>query len=262
MRLKQQRFQNALKQKQGFKVISGIANHDMENVLTLVNAVNNSCSDLAGSGALALDVAATTDIVKAVRANFDGFLFASGTELESLTQAVEAGADAVELGNFDALYAKGYYISAEEVLTLSQQIVSALGQKAFISITIPGHLTLDAQVKLAKNLEALGVDLMQSEGAARMLSETPQAKTPDAKQKAQIALANTQALANAVTIPVMAASGFDATNVATARAMGASAVGIGSAVNKLTNLSAMETALQEIAANWQHQEALVSSQAG
>lgn len=254
MRLSAQRFQRALQARQGFKVISGIANFDVESVLTLVRAAKNACH----MDGLAVDVAAAPEIVKAVRAEFEGMVFASSVVVSELVAAVEAGADGVELGNFDALYAKGYYIDAAEVLTLAQETVKAIAGRAMVCVTVPGHLTVEAQVKLAQELEVLGVDLIQTEGAARLLSQTPQVKSLSAAEKAEMTVSNAHALANAVSIPVMAASGMAADTVAAARVAGAAAVGIGSAVNKLASQNDMETALSGIAAAWAVEPVLVS----
>lgn len=255
MRLSAQRFQRALQARKGFKVISGIANFDVASVMTLVRASKNACRDMDG---LALDVAASQEIIHAVRAEFDGMVFASSVVVSELVDAVAAGADGVELGNFDALYAKGYYIDAAEVLALAQETIQALAGRALVCVTVPGHLNQDTQVKLAQDLEALGVDLIQTEGAARLLSQTPQVKSLSASEKAEMTLSNAQALVNAISVPVMAASGMAAGTVAASRAVGVAAVGIGSAVNKLAAQSEMEAALDAIAAAWMAEPVQVS----
>ncbi|WP_373532974.1 DUF561 domain-containing protein [Vampirovibrio sp.] len=215
----------ALNERKAVKIIAGIANLDLENVLQVVRAAE-------AAGATAVDVAAHPDIVKAAKAATKAAVFASSVEPAALAQAVAAGADVAELGNFDALYDQGLFLSAEEVLALATQTVALVQGQALISITVPGHLTLESQVRLAAQLEALGVDMIQTEGASRVLAAEPTAKSLTAAEKETITLMNTRALVQATRLPVMTASGMTENNVNQAFAAGASAVGVGSFVNK------------------------------
>ena len=65
--------------------------------------------------------------------------------------AVEAGADLIEIGNFDAFYALGRRFEASEVLELTRQTRS-LFPNITLSVTFPHILTLDKQVQLATEL--------------------------------------------------------------------------------------------------------------
>ncbi len=47
-------------------------------------------------------------------------MFVSSVNPEELAMAAQHGADVLEIGNFDALYAEGKRISAEEVLELQK----------------------------------------------------------------------------------------------------------------------------------------------
>jgi 2-keto-3-deoxy-6-phosphogluconate aldolase len=227
----------ALNERRAVKAISGIANFDLNNVLSVVRAAT-------AAGATAVDVAAQPDIVRAVRQATDLPVFASCVTPENLAQAVDCGADAVELGNYDALYAQGLYLTAEEVLRLAEQTVRLVAGRALISVTLPGHLSIDTQISLAKSLESLGVDVLQTEGAARVLSAQPQIKELTAAEKAEITLANTRALTQATRLPVMSASGIALDNLTDAFEAGAAAVGIGSAVNKLATEADMTATLR------------------
>lgn len=220
-----QAFQTALANKSALKVIAGIANDNLAHVLTVVSAANQTAAH-------AIDVTAKPEIISAVRQATDKTLFASSIQACELIEAVTLGADAVELGNFDALYAQGTFITAEEVFTQSQALVEALVGKALVCVTIPGHLAQDAQVALAQKLEAIGVDLIQTEGAVRLLAEQPQTAPISTEAKFDLTVSNTAALVQAVRIPVMSATGVSSDNVARAFAVGAAAVGIGSAVNQ------------------------------
>ncbi len=239
-------FKAALKNRAAVKIIAGIANFDVDNVIAVAKATE-------AAQAHAIDVSADAAVIRAAKANTQAVVFASSVNPAALAAAVAAGADAVELGNFDALYDQGLFLSAADVLTLAQETKALIPAGVMISITVPGHLTLESQIQLAQDLETLGVDLIQSEGAARVLAETPTIKSLNAAEKATVALRNTAALSNAVSIPVMAASGLNADNVAMAFEKGAAAVGIGSYVNKAASLDSMMERAQAVMANRRHQ---------
>lgn len=215
----------ALQERRAVKIIAGIANLDLEHVLQVVRAAE-------AAGAQAVDVAAHPEIVQAAKEATQAAVFASSVEPEALAAAVNAGADVVELGNFDALYDQGLFLSAEEVLALATQTVEMIQGRALVSITVPGHLTVESQIRLTAQLEALGVDMIQTEGATRVLASEPTAMSLSPAEKEAITLRNTQALAKATRLPVMTASGMTSDNVNAAFEAGASAVGIGSFVNK------------------------------
>jgi hypothetical protein len=177
--------------------------------------------------------------VKAARENTSAAVFASSVEPKALAEAVAAGADVAELGNFDALYDQGLFLSADDVLKLAEETINLIQGTALISITIPGHLTPESQAQLAIQLEALGADLIQTEGAARVLSSEPTVKSLTQAEKETLTLRNTRALVAATRLPIMTASGMTAQNAALAFEAGASAVGVGSYINKAENADEM-----------------------
>ena len=85
--------------------------------------------------------------------------------------------------------------------------------------------------------EEMNIDLIQTEGAATVEAQSNGAR--GLLETAQVSIANTIELARNVEIPVMTASGLTPTTVALAFAAGASAVGVGSCVNKLNSLLEM-----------------------
>lgn len=237
---------SALEGRNAVKVIAGIANLDLDNVLQVVRAAE-------AAGAVAVDVAAHPEIVKAAKEATQAAVFASSVDPAALAAAVAAGADVAELGNFDALYDQGLFLSAEEVLALAQQTVSLVQGQALVSITIPGHLTVESQVRLAAQLEALGVDIIQTEGASRVLAVEPTVKSLSQQEKEAITLRNTRALAKATRLPIMTASGITADNVTAAFEAGAAAVGVGSFVNKAQTEADMVERCQAVVAASAHQ---------
>jgi len=220
------------------KAIAGIDNFDTDRVLMIARAAE-------AAGVPALDIAANPELVKAVKAVYSGTLFVSGLDAAVLADCVKAGADVIELGNFDALYAQGKFIDAAEVLSISQEFSQTIDRP--LSITVPGHLSLETQCALIQQLSALkNVALVQTEGAVRALASDPQTAELTADEKAAISLRNTEVLSTASRLPIMAASGFDRHNLATAIESGASAIGVGSAFNRLASETEMTSVLSEM----------------
>jgi thiamine monophosphate synthase len=121
--------------------------------------------------------------------------------------------------------------------------------KALVSITVPGHLTLESQIQLAQALEAMGVDLIQTEGAARVLAAEPTVKSLTQSEKEELTLRNTRALVKATRLPVMTASGITAENAALAFEAGAAAVGVGAYINKAADEAEMTARAAAVMAN-------------
>ncbi len=236
------------------KAIAGIDNFDAERVLMIARAAETAKMP-------ALDIAADPELVTAVRKVYSGTLFVSSLDPQLLLACEAAGADVIELGNFDALYAQGEFIDAATVLRLSQALNDTVSLP--LSITVPGHLSLDTQCELVQQLSTLNkVAMIQTEGAVRQLSPEAQTALITAQEKAAISLKNTAVLAKASRLAVMTASGFDHTNLLDAFEAGASAVGVGSAFNRLPNESDMTKILvkmMSVLANVSRQTAALAS---
>ncbi|MDR1327155.1 MAG: DUF561 domain-containing protein [Heliobacteriaceae bacterium] len=245
-------FKQHLKEKRAVKIIAGIDNFDIVNIKKVVMAAQNS-------GASAVDICANEEIVREVRKMTDMPMFVSSIEPQELVRAVELGADAIELGNFDALYKKGMTFSADDVLEKVSKTYELLnGREVFFSVTIPGELPVAEQIKLARRLEKAGVDLIQTEG---YFSSEQSEGVRGLIARAQLTIANTVEISRNVEIPIMTASSINPTTAGFAFAAGASAIGVGSCVNKAeSEISMMATcrSLVEIAlANAQKVAALV-----
>ena len=89
-------FKDHLSAKRAVKVIAGIDNFDIDNVKKVVKAAEVS-------GASAVDICADEHIVSEIRNMTEMPLFVSSIVPSELARAVELGADAIELGNFDVL---------------------------------------------------------------------------------------------------------------------------------------------------------------
>ncbi len=219
------------------KIIAGIDNYDMKKVFKVIKAAE-------AGGADAVDIAADENMIKLAKETFYIPVFVSSIEPEKLLTAKNCGADVLEIGNFDALYKKGLRITPDEVLKITQKTIALAGRKIPLSVTVPGHIDIAEQVRLALALEELGVDFIQTEGAAT--TEAHSAGARGLMEKALVSIANTVELAKNVDIPIITASGITATTAPMAIAAGAKAVGVGSCVNRLESELEMLAAVKSI----------------
>jgi thiamine monophosphate synthase len=221
--------QTAFERKQVLKVISGLNNFDPDRVAMVVRAAE-------GGGATFVDIAADADLVRMARELTNLPICVSAVKPELFVTAVEAGADLIEIGNFDSFYAQGIRFAADEVTTLTQA-TRALLPHITLSVTVPHILELDRQVELAQALVAAGADIIQTEGGTS--SHPNHAGVLGLIEKAAPALAAAYEISRAVDVPVLCASGLSSVTAPLAIASGAAGVGVGSAINKLNDEIAM-----------------------
>ncbi|MGK7943557.1 MAG: DUF561 domain-containing protein [Microcystaceae cyanobacterium] len=226
----------ALQQHKALKVISGLNNFDFDNVTAVVKAAQ-------AGGATFVDIAADTRLIHHVRQLIDLPICVSAVEPELLADAVKAGADLVEIGNFDSFYAQGRRFEAPEVLELTQKTRSLLPD-TILSVTVPHILPLDQQVELAQALVTAGATLIQTEGGTS--SQPTHSGTLGLIEKAAPTLAAAHSISRAVNVPVLCASGLSDVTIPMAIAAGAYGVGVGSAINKLENEIAMIAAVRRL----------------
>lgn len=219
------------------KIIAGIDNFDMENIKKVVCAANMA-------GADAVDISAKKEIIALVKELTELAIFVSSVNPEDLAMAVEMGADAVEIGNYDALYKKGVKTTAEQVLDITKRTRDLIGDEIFMCVTVPGDLEISEQILLAQQLEEMGVDMIQTEGAC--VANVQNTGALGLLEKANISIANTIEISRNVEIPVMTASGITPTTAPMAFAAGANAVGVGSCINKLSSTLEMAATARTI----------------
>lgn len=226
--------QRALEARRLLKVIAGLTNFDADSVRRIARAAGAGGADL-------LDIACDPELVRVASSASGLPICVSAVDPELFPAAVAAGAALVEIGNFDAFYPQGRVFGAEEVLELTRRTRALLPQ-VVLSVTVPHVLSLDQQEQLALDLQAVGADLIQTEGgtSARPFS----AGTLGLIEKAAPTLAAAHALSRALAaggdpLPVLCASGLSAVTLPMAIAAGASGVGVGSAVNRLQDELAM-----------------------
>ena len=230
-------FKEHLSAKRAVKIIAGIDNFDIDNVKKVVNAAQ-------ASGASAIDICADEAIISEIRSMTDMPIFVSSIVPSELVRAVELGADAIELGNFDVLYKKGISFTKEQVLSLVDETLEMLGSdRVFFSVTIPGEISIADQIDLARSLEERGIDLIQTEGHFSADSQADGVR--GLMERAELTISNTIEITRNVEIPVMTATGINPTTAPFAFAAGASAIGCGSCINKMNSeISMIATAKQ------------------
>lgn len=235
-------FRQHLTEKRAVKVIAGIDNFDIENIKKVVASAEQA-------GASAVDICAKPEIISEIREMTDMPIFVSSIIPSELVKAVELGADAIELGNFDVLYKKGMSFSSEKVLSLVNETLEMLGDmRTFFCVTIPGELSISEQIELARKLETMGIDLIQTEG--HYSSDITSDGVRGLMERAELTLSNTIELSRNIDLPIMTATAINPTTAPFAFAAGASAIGCGSCINKCeSTLSMVATAksLVEIA---------------
>ncbi|PIG90482.1 DUF561 domain-containing protein [Gloeocapsopsis sp. IPPAS B-1203] len=228
--------QRAFEQRRVLKIISGLNNFDSQRVAATVIAADRG-------GATFVDIAADAELVKLARSLTNLPVCISAVEPEKFVVAVEAGADLIEIGNFDSFYAQGRRFEAAEVLELTQATRSLLPQIT-LSVTVPHILELDQQVQLAEELVEAGADIIQTEGGTSTQPAHP--GTLGLIEKAAPTLAAAYEISRAVSVPVLCASGISSVTAPLAIAAGAAGVGVGSAINQLNSEVAMIAAVRSL----------------
>lgn len=228
--------QNAFSSRSALKVISGLHNFDSERVAAIVKA-----ADLGG--ATFVDIAADPELVAIARQLTDRPICVSAVEPQKFVSCVDAGADLIEIGNYDSFYADGRIFSSAEVLALTTETRSLL-PNITLSVTVPHTLELDQQVQLATDLVRAGADIIQTEGGTSSHPIHP--GTLGLIEKAAPTLAAASEISRAVDVPVLCASGLSNVTAPMAIAAGATGIGVGSAVNQLNSDIAMIAAVRSL----------------
>lgn len=221
------------------KIISGLQNFNADLVESVSFAAN--CG-----GASHIDIACRPDLVKAAKMQASNIpVCVSSVTPSEFVEAVRAGADMIEIGNFDSFYDQGIQFSSDDVIALTKETRRLLPSIP-LSVTIPHSLSLAEQVALAKQLELCGADIIQTEGKVASVT-AGKLGVQELIEIAAPTLASAYALSRAVNIPVMCASGLTDVTVPLALAAGAKGVGIGSMINKLKSRQQMLMAVSAIA---------------
>ena len=229
-----QKVQNELHNKSLLKIISGLNNFDIEAVQKIAKAASIGGADV-------IDIACDPLLVEKVLDITSMPICVSAIDPILFIDSVKAGATLIEIGNFDSFYEKGINFTANQVLSLTRETRDLL-PKMPLSVTVPHTLSLDKQVDLALQLINEGVDIIQTEGGKS--SKPYSSGIQGLFEKSVPTLAATFAIKqefkkNGIDNPIMSASGLSQITCPLAISAGASAVGVGSVINKLDNLVGM-----------------------
>jgi len=192
-------------------------------------------------GADLVDIACKPELVDLALKNSTLPVCVSSVVPQSFQDSVKAGASLIEIGNYDTFYEKGINFSDKKVLNITKETRDLLPNVP-LSVTVPHTMPIDKQVDLAIKLVSEDVDIIQTEGGT---SSTPYSLGIQGfLEKAVPTLAATYAIyeefeKQSIHIPIMSASGLSQVTCPMAISCGASAVGVGSVVNKLDNLVSM-----------------------
>ncbi len=226
--------QEELRSKSLLKVISGLNNFELQSVKTISEAASLGGADL-------VDIACQPQLVETAIKISELPVCVSSVEPKLFIDSVKAGASLIEIGNYDAFYAQGITFSDTKVLNLTKE-TRDLFPNTPLSVTVPHTMPIDKQVDLAIELVSEDVDIIQTEGGT---SSNPYSLGVQGfLEKAVPTLAATYAIyeefeKQSIHIPIMSASGLSQVTCPMAISCGASAVGVGSVVNKLDNLVSM-----------------------
>lgn len=232
-------FKQALNEKRALKVISGINNFDLERVEMIV-------SSAIEANATAIDVAATQEVLELSNrliseSDSNITLIASSINPIELANAVNIyNVDAIELGNFDALYKEGLSMNSTKILDLVRETLSLIENRRseiMFSVTIPGSLEISEQISLARELESMNIDLIQTEGFVSEINNFEGARAW--LNRAELTISNTLELSKNIELPIMTSSNINTITAQFAFAAGASAIGCGSCVNRLESKISM-----------------------
>lgn len=235
-----------LREKRAIKIDAGIKNIDLDNVAKICRAAQTS-------KASAVDVAAKKEVIEIAKKNTKLPVIASSIHPFEILEAVKAKADGIEIGNFEEAYKKGYKYSLEEVYDIILETLGLINNyDVFKCVTIPACLSIDEQIKLAKKLQILDIDLIQTEG----LKQIDQKRQTVYVKDAQASIDNTSQLFRNISNPIMTSCSINEKNALQAFQEGASAVSIGSAVNKLSTEAEMVTAIAKIVGIISHRNSI------
>lgn len=212
----------ACKNKKILKVIIGLDNFNLGDTVRKVKSAERA-------GATYVDIAANVQILKEVKSISSIPVCVSSIDIDELIACFIAGADILEVGNFDIFYAKGLTFSKNQIFNLAKDLRSKL-PRACICVTIPHKLSLNDQISLAIQLEDIQIDLIQTEGCSSHNNHSEN-NLVYSVSNASSSLSSTYAFSKYISIPIISSSGINPLTAPIAISYGASGVGIGSFFN-------------------------------
>nr|ARW63680.1 hypothetical protein [Chondria sp. (in: red algae)] len=210
------------------KLITGIDNLSVSNILSMAKAAELS-------GVTYLDVVANTKVVRLLKSISYLPICVSSISPIELYNCVIAGADLVEIGNFDFCYKQGIYLTSSEILNLAKEVRFLVGD-IDICVTIPYYMSFQEQINLAQDLEFLGINILQTES---VFTKNKSAASSlfnnnifNYLYPSCSSLLSTYIISSQVQLPVIASSSINHLSSNLALSLGASGVGISSIVKQ------------------------------
>nr|YP_009370311.1 conserved hypothetical plastid protein [Bulboplastis apyrenoidosa]ARO90800.1 conserved hypothetical plastid protein [Bulboplastis apyrenoidosa] len=220
---------NQSKNKNLLKIITGITNFNIQEIMTIVKAAEISQASY-------IDIAADKNLIQSVKQMTNLPICVSLIDPNKVTECILAGADLLEVGNFNFLYQKEFAISSLEIVRLCDKIRN-IAPNINLCVTIPHFFSLKQQVKLSIILEELGIDMIQTEGYPIDKSNGINRYITSISQT----LSSTYVISQYVNIPIITSSSLSYLNVPMAQKYGASGIGIGTSIAQLQNMNSMVT---------------------
>lgn len=216
-----------LYKKQVLKVVIGLNNFSVSKVMKKVQAAEIG-------EATYIDIAANTSILSEIKRKSLLPVCVSSIDPSELSCCWKAGADILEIGNFDVFYKKGVELPISHIMDITGQLLNSVSN-APVCVTIPYYLPLSKQINIAKQLERMGVCMIQTEGSNYYHTSS----LIQSFSCSCFSLSSTYVLSKNVKIPVISASRLNSLSASVAIACGAHGVAIGSFIKQddTTNLS-------------------------
>lgn len=236
MKLFNDKLEKAFKSKSALKVIAGIENTNISQIVKIVEAAKLA-------DATYLDISANTKLVRLLKSLSDLPICVSSIDPIDLYNCVVSGADIVEIGNYDFFYQKGIYITVDELVYLFKEVKSLIPDTD-ICVTIPYYLDCEEQIQLTKKLDFLGVNIIQTEGMSNIRYVKSNLGICSKSLLYSLnsfvpSLLSTYIISNITEVPVLSSSGFKNINSSISKFYGASGVGISSSFQKQKTVNYM-----------------------
>lgn len=235
MNLSNAKLYSAFRSKEVIKVITGIDNVSLSQIITIAKAAELS-------GATYLDVVANPKIVKLLKSVSSLPVCVSSISPIDLYNCVVAGADLVEIGNFDSCYSRGIYINCSQILQLVKEVKLLLGNTD-LCVTIPYHISIKNQIQLAQTLEFLGVNIIQTESTfiknRLHILDLHDNNIANSFLPSYSSLLSTYFISTNVQIPVITSSSINTFSSSISLLFGASGIGVGSIIKSQSDLYQM-----------------------
>nr|YP_009392434.1 hypothetical protein [Caloglossa monosticha]ARW60996.1 hypothetical protein [Caloglossa monosticha] len=243
MNLFYSKFLNSLKLKKVVKIISGLNTLNIRKVYQILKSAEIAKANY-------IDTAANTKIVATLKNLTNLPLCVSSIDPLELYNCSIMGAEILEIGNFDIFYKSRFNLSSFDILKLAIE-TRRLVQNKCICVTIPHALNFYQQIVLAKKLEKLGINFLQTEGLSyshqkNLLKNYRYDIISESVRKSALTLSSTYFLSSLVNIPVITSSKINYISSLTSILCGACGIGIKSAIYDKKTIYEMSCCIEEI----------------